>query len=412
MRDRFQTDTNKLVEHVRRGNFLVIFVCALVFLTARAIPPLPDPALEELTEIEQLFNVRGAFRDVKLKLLNTDRTEARMLLLGDPPEKYLLHNFPLFAADLESDIETIRDLRNRWDTLLNLPVHDIAGFAPYALEGETWKATRVVLPSVGRKEPPKGIPTSASRVFEGWTNLIRARTLAESVPVPEHLADPAYDLAMRVGKGDVSIILFFAVDEDCVESIAVLRDTLGASTNVSFPAPLTKFDDYFPMIQANFSDVADRPLEDAFERLTTIAEEAREKTRVELDSAPPVRLFGLEIQRTDILAYGSLLVIFMQLYFYLHVSTLARSIAAAPPEPLAPWIGLYDTRLARGTYLLSIAVPPLAALVMTLVGALPLRFIGETSWLVYSFASLIVSLVLIVATVTATARIWKVAVKQ
>jgi hypothetical protein len=409
MRDRFQTDTNKLVEHVRRGNFLVIFVCALVFLTARAIPPLPDPPLEELTKIKQLFNVRGAFLDVKRTLLDTKLTEARMLLLGDPPEKYFLHYFPLFATDLESDIETIRDLRNRWDSLLNLPVHDIAGFAPYALEGETWKATRVVLPSVGYKVSPKGMPTSASRVFEGFTNAIRARTLAESVPVPAHLAEPAYDAAMRVGRGGVSIILFFAVDEDSLERIPVLRETLEASTDVSFRAPLTEFDDYFPMIQANFSEVADLPLEGAFERLATIAEEAREKTRVELDSAPPVRLFGLEIPRTDVLAYGSLLVIFIQLYFYLHVSTLARSIAAAPPEPLAPWIGLYDTGLARGTYLLSIAVPPLAALVMTLVGALPLRFIGETSWLVYSFATLIVSLVLIVATVTATARIWKVA---
>lgn len=39
---------------------------------------------------------------------------------------------------------------------------------------------------------------------------------------------------------------------------------------------------------------------------------------------------------------------------------------------------------------------------MMLGRALPLSFIGETSWRAYSFASFIVSLVLIVAAVTAT----------
>ena len=291
--------------------------------------------------------------------------------------------------------------------MLNLPVHDIAAFAPYALEGDEWKPIRVVLPSEGIDVPPFGLPTGRSRRFESFTHVARARALAESLTIPAHLADTPPEAAIRVRSWGEPIVLFFSVEKAPLEGAPVLGQTLGAASGASFRTPLTEFGDYFPTVQKHFDEVADLPLDDAFSRLESIAEQARETTLAQLDTEPPIRLFGLEIPRTDVLAYGSVLVILVQLYFFLHVSALARSIVATPPDLLAPWIGLYDARIARATFLLSIAAPPLAAQLMTLTAALPLGFIEKTPWLVYTIGSLIVSCIFTVAAIVATTRIWK-----
>ena len=400
----FYPDTSKVVEQVRRANSMLVFICVLVFITLRAIPPVPEHRLPELSEFEQLFRYEGL--RVRQTMLDEGTATVLMLVLKDPPEKFLLHVYPLFSLAPLADDAPLRDLRDRWDVLLRLPVFGL-DFAPYVLVDDQWKQASIVPPSQGYYEPPEGLPTTTAERSDIFANLHRARQVGGRYRDNQHPDNDTPEAAVELRFGAKSVVLFFSATQEPVERIPALERTLREAEIANYRKPLTEFAEYFPFVEQQFERVADLPLDRALIVLGDIVDEVRDSIALRLEDEPPVSVFGLQIPRTDVVAFGSVLVVLLQLYFFLHLSAMAQSISRSESGALAPWVGIYDQPLARATYLFSVAAPPLIVQITVMTVDLPVKITSGTAWLVYSWSTLLVSIALVLASIAVTSRIWK-----
>ena len=92
--------------------------------------------------------------------------------------------------------------------------------------------------------------------------------------------------------------------------------------------------------------------------------------RLRDESDQHIQLLGVDIPRTVISQWGVILLIAVQLYFFLHVQHLRRQALSAHTVATFPWLGLYPDRVSVAVFTASISIlPAVAALLLVWSGA-------------------------------------------
>lgn len=94
-----------------------------------------------------------------------------------------------------------------------------------------------------------------------------------------------------------------------------------------------------------------------------------------------IELFGLVIPSVLIARWGGLIILIVQLYFFLHLRALRDQIGQGRDAPLAPWIGIYPDRISKTAAALSACALPPAVLAFIIVPDIAVRPIPEITYL-------------------------------
>jgi len=69
-------------------------------------------------------------------------------------------------------------------------------------------------------------------------------------------------------------------------------------------------------------------------------------------------IFGVSIPASALSLWGIIILIGIQLYFFLHLHTFISRIGVNDPGMLVPWLGIYDNYFARTIFVLSVSLLP------------------------------------------------------
>ncbi len=72
--------------------------------------------------------------------------------------------------------------------------------------------------------------------------------------------------------------------------------------------------------------------------------------------------FGLKVPVTQLTLWGSVLLLSIQVYFYVHLKELDRKLGSDDPGWDVPWVAMYESRVSKMLFLISSCVLPVIAL--------------------------------------------------
>jgi hypothetical protein len=122
-----------------------------------------------------------------------------------------------------------------------------------------------------------------------------------------------------------------------------------------FPAVGKKFEETFPELH-DFTKMNPKMSLDDVSRLLQ-SELKRER------SSEKIEFLGLKFPESDLATWGAVIIVVIQLYFWLHLRTLKQRITYSDASRRVAWIGLYPDAFARAVSLLTACILPAAVIV-------------------------------------------------
>jgi hypothetical protein len=93
-------------------------------------------------------------------------------------------------------------------------------------------------------------------------------------------------------------------------------------------------------------------------------------------------IFGINIPVELVTTWGTVTIILVQLYFFIHLLELSRKLHHDDPGWDVPWLGMYSSLISKMAYFCSAALVPLCAVGIPSVQAIARSFhvigIGQT----------------------------------
>lgn len=157
--------------------------------------------------------------------------------------------------------------------------------------------------------------------------------------------------------------------------------------SVSFPIKMKE-------VVIRKTDIADVPescrsFEDCFPDLTKASAgleslklaDVREHLIQELEKGDSVfEAFGLKIPSAQLTFWGSIAVLSVQLYFFLHLKELHTKIQPRDSGWDVPWLGMYSSWLSRVVFAVTVSALPLGAVGLLSYRALPPHLLAVAQW--------------------------------
>jgi hypothetical protein len=144
-----------------------------------------------------------------------------------------------------------------------------------------------------------------------------------------------------VDEGRTTITLPVTAIEECEIDRAALKRI--------FPNWGTEsFDKAFPDLAKALGSFYEVSIEDMKDRLSQETGKGEES----------FELFSLKLPVRQLTTWGALILLSLQLYFYLHLSELSKKLGVDDPGWDIPWIGMYESRISRSLFFLSSCAIP------------------------------------------------------
>ncbi len=164
------------------------------------------------------------------------------------------------------------------------------------------------------------------------------------------LSGPSAGKAM---KGEVSVRISLGLRAADLHE-AALKESFPDWNNGSFDAA-------FPEIAQVPAELMNIPLANLPARIADLQPKGEQN----------IEAVGLKIPASDLSRWGTLLVLAIQFYFWLHLNEFNRRIDPKSPGLDVAWIGVYRSRAARLTMIVSACVLPLVTLAMLVARIFP-----------------------------------------
>lgn len=119
------------------------------------------------------------------------------------------------------------------------------------------------------------------------------------------------------------------------------------------------FDESFPELSkviGSFYEVSIEEIKDRLSQETGKGEESFE-------------VFGLKLPVGQLTTWGTLILLSLQLYFYLHLSELSKKLGVDDPGWNVPWIGMYQSRPSRSLFFLTCCAVPTVVIALLAISS-------------------------------------------
>jgi hypothetical protein len=193
--------------------------------------------------------------------------------------------------------------------------------------------------------------------------------------------DPTVDLGMIEGWFEIGLYDGGSYNDQDIDVVDIVgsHDAAGRREEIRITVAVQSLPIDDADLRAIFADWRTGPFDSAFSELLSVSDGLETLplkillTRI-ADLGPkgeqPLEALGFKIPAADITKWGLLILLAVQFYFWLHLHEFNQKAEASSPGRDVAWIGVYKSRVAVGTVLLSACIIPAGALTI-LIRRLP-----------------------------------------